>query len=352
MSKRLTPELIAMRTKCDKLSAIKNLNLWGNDLGDITVIKDMPNLEVVSLSVNKIKTLKEFGCLKLLRELYLRKNLVSSMDEVAFLSKCPNLTTLWLNENPVADTQNYRLKVIRLIPQLNKLDDKVVTDEERELAESLLGDNNNRDRTTQLYGNEQSHSDDDYVGYSDNSDNYNVYGAGNNKDDLNFNVNVMRNDDRERDNHSHIYDKKQKNVMDKFVSQGRKSNIEDEEDMFNRFEKNLNIDKKNVIRRNNTTVNNYDHNTPQFNYRNPNEYDYENINQDSYMANINKRNEKPSVRLSNKERESTPTKSPINNIRKNGNENVFNSVLLLINELSESELETIRDAVIKKLNNY
>ena len=54
MSKKLTHEFIAMRTKCDRLESIKNLNLWGNDLEDISVIRNMYNLEVVSLSVNKI----------------------------------------------------------------------------------------------------------------------------------------------------------------------------------------------------------------------------------------------------------------------------------------------------------
>ena len=33
MSKSLTPELILSKTKNDNLLLIKNLNLWGNDLG-------------------------------------------------------------------------------------------------------------------------------------------------------------------------------------------------------------------------------------------------------------------------------------------------------------------------------
>jgi len=42
MGKSLTPELILARQKTDKLSAIKNLNLWANDLEDISALKDLP----------------------------------------------------------------------------------------------------------------------------------------------------------------------------------------------------------------------------------------------------------------------------------------------------------------------
>ncbi len=138
MSKKLTTELICMRTKCDRLDSIKNLNLWGNDLGDINVLKDLPYLEVVSLSVNNINTLKPFGYLKNLRELYLRKNMISDIAEVRNLANCPNLKTVWLGENPIVEkTKNYRLCVIKILPQINKLDDTVISGEERKTAEGL-----------------------------------------------------------------------------------------------------------------------------------------------------------------------------------------------------------------------
>lgn len=134
MSKKLTREYVVMRTKCDRLEKLKNLNLWGCDLEDVSVINQMSNLEVVSLSVNRIKTLKDFGTLRLLRELYLRKNFISDIGEIRFLEKCPNLKVLWLSENPLADTKNYRLIVIRSLPNLTKLDDTVISAEERNNA--------------------------------------------------------------------------------------------------------------------------------------------------------------------------------------------------------------------------
>lgn len=79
MGKTLTPELLLQKCKTDKLSSIKNLNLWGNDLEDISLIAEMPNIEICSLSLNKIISLKDFSSCKKLTELYLRKNLVSEL---------------------------------------------------------------------------------------------------------------------------------------------------------------------------------------------------------------------------------------------------------------------------------
>ncbi len=52
MSKALTLELIHMKTKTNRIDSIKNLNLWGNDLDDIAIVRQMSSLEVLSLSVN------------------------------------------------------------------------------------------------------------------------------------------------------------------------------------------------------------------------------------------------------------------------------------------------------------
>ena len=59
MSKALTLELIHMKTKTNRIDSIKNLNLWGNDLDDISIVTQMHALEVLSLSVNNISTLKD-----------------------------------------------------------------------------------------------------------------------------------------------------------------------------------------------------------------------------------------------------------------------------------------------------
>ena len=79
MGKELTQELIAMRSKCERLEQVKNLNLWGNDISGVAILRNLPNVEVLSLSVNKISSLNDFKYCSKLTELYLRKNLISDI---------------------------------------------------------------------------------------------------------------------------------------------------------------------------------------------------------------------------------------------------------------------------------
>ena len=137
MSKALTLELIHMKTKTNRIDQIKNLNLWGNDLNNIEIVNQMSQLEVLSLSVNFINTLKDMKNCYNLRELYLRKNLISSMNEIKYLTNLPNLKKLWLGENPVSEQPNYRLCVIKCLPQLELLDNIKITQQERENASMI-----------------------------------------------------------------------------------------------------------------------------------------------------------------------------------------------------------------------
>ena len=138
MSKKLTRELIAQKAKSDRLESIKKLNLWGSNLEDISIISEMPSLEIVSLSVNKIRTLKPFANLQNLKELYLRNNSISNLNEIKHLTECDNLTKLWLKENPICNNPNYRDVIICVLPQVQNLDDIEITEEERERAEKKL----------------------------------------------------------------------------------------------------------------------------------------------------------------------------------------------------------------------
>ena len=136
MIKILTLETIMLRTKNDKINSLTKLNLWGNDLEDVSCIINVPNLEVISLAVNKINTLKPFSRLNSLKELYLRQNRISNLSEINFLKNCKRLTILSLSQNPVCESNNYRKKVIQMLPQILKLDDKAISIEERNSAEN------------------------------------------------------------------------------------------------------------------------------------------------------------------------------------------------------------------------
>lgn len=134
MSKALTRELIMARCKSDNIRLLKNLNLWGNDITDVSLLRDMINIEVLSLSINKIDSLRDFVNCQKLQELYLRRNNIKDISEVRYLQNLPRLRTLWLSENPCAEHPNYRNYVIKLLPNLMKLDNQDVTHEERQGA--------------------------------------------------------------------------------------------------------------------------------------------------------------------------------------------------------------------------
>jgi len=95
----------------------------------------MQSLEVLSLSVNHISSLKDVQFSYNLRELYLRKNQICNFQELSYLANLPKLRILWLGENPIANRPNYRHYVISLLPQIERLDNQVITGEERDRAE-------------------------------------------------------------------------------------------------------------------------------------------------------------------------------------------------------------------------
>ncbi|XP_072391556.1 uncharacterized protein [Diabrotica undecimpunctata] len=130
MGKKLTEEMVIARTKISDLSKIKRLNCWGSELEDVTLLRRMPSVEVLSLSINKINTLVDFQFCQRLEELYIRQNDIRDVCQVMYLQCLPNLKNLWLGENPCANSEGYRLAVIRALPQLQKLDNVQVTPEE------------------------------------------------------------------------------------------------------------------------------------------------------------------------------------------------------------------------------
>ena len=86
MSKPLTWTLVSQKAKTDSYKTIKSLNLWGNDIDDLSILEGLPNLEVLSLSVNRITTLSDISKCKKIRELYLRKNNISNLSELQYLA--------------------------------------------------------------------------------------------------------------------------------------------------------------------------------------------------------------------------------------------------------------------------
>ncbi|NWW70607.1 CU002 protein, partial [Climacteris rufus] len=104
----------------------------------ISICRDLPNIEVITFSVNGISDLEPLQRCQNLSELYLRKNNISSLDELFYLKALPRLRVLWLAENPCCgpDPHRYRMTVLRNLPSLQRLDNQAVTEEE--LSQALL----------------------------------------------------------------------------------------------------------------------------------------------------------------------------------------------------------------------
>ena len=135
MSKRLTAEMIIKRARGNfDLPSIRKLNFWGLSLDDISVISECISLESATFSKNYISSLKCFRGMNNLRELSLANNAISDLRELAYLGTCQNLRKLWLKDNPISKLWDYRIQVIRMIPNLKFLDDEEITPDERAMA--------------------------------------------------------------------------------------------------------------------------------------------------------------------------------------------------------------------------
>ncbi|XP_014795178.1 PREDICTED: protein C21orf2 homolog [Calidris pugnax] len=110
----------------------------GLSFGEISICRDLPNIEVITFSVNGISDLEPLNQCQNLTELYLRKNNIASLNELFYLKNLPRLRVLWLSENPCcgSDPHRYRMTVLRNLPSLQKLDNQAVTEEE--LSQALI----------------------------------------------------------------------------------------------------------------------------------------------------------------------------------------------------------------------
>ncbi|KAG2459706.1 cilia and flagella associated protein 410 [Polypterus senegalus] len=134
---KLTRKLVLARAKASELDSVKKLNCWGCNLTDISIFNEIPNIEVLTLSANRITSLQPILHCHHLAELYLRKNQIENIAEVHHLKALSHLRVLWLAENPCCgeDLHKYRMTVLRNLPGLQKLDNQAVTEEE--LAQAL-----------------------------------------------------------------------------------------------------------------------------------------------------------------------------------------------------------------------
>lgn len=138
MSLVLNESLVLAKTRSQDLRSVLKLNCWGSGIKDVSLVRQLVNVEVIGLSCNEITTLEDFAYCTKLKELILRKNKIKNIAEIAHLQGLPKLTSLWLDENPcVENTHNYRKVVLKALPNLTILDNVPVTREELQEIEEL-----------------------------------------------------------------------------------------------------------------------------------------------------------------------------------------------------------------------
>ncbi|XP_062520151.1 cilia- and flagella-associated protein 410-like [Corticium candelabrum] len=157
----LTEEIVLSRTRAKCLERVKHLNCWGLQLEDVSLLKRMPNVEVLNLSVNKIASLEPLASCVRLRELYFRDNEITDVNQLDHLTVLPNLRVLWLQGNPCCSESEYRPAVLQLLPNLKRLDNIAVQGETTGLlTETEEVDGNRR---SSLSGRGDSNRDDSNV---------------------------------------------------------------------------------------------------------------------------------------------------------------------------------------------
>ncbi|XP_033100575.1 cilia- and flagella-associated protein 410-like isoform X1 [Anneissia japonica] len=137
---KLTEGLVLARARASDLENVRKLNCWAACLTDVSILRQMPSLEVIGLSVNSLTTLEDFLHCPNLVELYIRKNCIADLSEIWHLRKLPKLRVLWLADNPCAAGDMYRMTVLKILPNLQRLDNVAVTSEEVHRALELGDD--------------------------------------------------------------------------------------------------------------------------------------------------------------------------------------------------------------------
>jgi len=128
------------------LKDLKNLRILSLGRNAIRRLEqlDLPQLEQLWVSYNKIDKLSGLEKLKSLRVLYMSNNQIASWAEIDRLAnQCPELHDLLMLNNPIHKTapseKDYRLMVLQRLPKLAVLDGVPVELEEREEADKLRG---------------------------------------------------------------------------------------------------------------------------------------------------------------------------------------------------------------------
>ena len=115
------------------------IDLSDNSISVLENIPKFPRLETILLSNNLVSRIAgNIGSnIPNCRDLMLTNNRISSFEEIEHLKDWVNLSNLSLIDNPIESEPNFRVHVVKLLPQIKVLDFKKISQKEREEAAEL-----------------------------------------------------------------------------------------------------------------------------------------------------------------------------------------------------------------------
>ncbi|KFZ62785.1 Leucine-rich repeat-containing protein 23, partial [Antrostomus carolinensis] len=120
------------------LPKLQNLYLAQNAIRSLEALEGLGHLTILHLRDNQLETLDGFcSSMKCLQYLNLRNNRISSLQEVEKLQVLPMLQALVLSDNPCSEEPNYRLEVLVLLPNLQRLDKELFEQDEQAEANEM-----------------------------------------------------------------------------------------------------------------------------------------------------------------------------------------------------------------------
>lgn len=91
-------------------------------------LEELINLKILDIASNRITSLEGISTLTRLTDLWANDNLVTTMEQVeaALRPLRRTLDTVYFRGNPCSLDENYKLRMLYLLPNLQQLDDNPV----------------------------------------------------------------------------------------------------------------------------------------------------------------------------------------------------------------------------------
>ncbi|KAK4396982.1 protein phosphatase 1 regulatory inhibitor subunit PPP1R7 [Sesamum angolense] len=107
--------------------ALEELYLSHNGIEKMEDLCTLINLRVLDVSSNKLKEINDIKNLAKLEDLWLNDNQITSLDSIAeaVASSRENLTTIYLERNPCANSPNYISTLRQIFPKIQQIDSEI-----------------------------------------------------------------------------------------------------------------------------------------------------------------------------------------------------------------------------------